>query len=84
MGQIDVMAAQIGKGSEDAVIPILIILCKLVLLFLSLSLSIVSHLVIVASRSWGWEIFREYTPLSVKICFLLWKFQLKIFMIFKI
>ena len=33
MGQIDVMAAQIGKGSEDAVIPILIILCKLVLLF---------------------------------------------------
>ena len=33
MGQIDVMAAQIGKGSQDAVIPILIILCKLVLLY---------------------------------------------------
>ena len=52
------MAAQIGKGSQDAVILILIILCKLVLLFLSLSLSIVFHFVIVASRSWGWEIFR--------------------------
>ena len=35
MGQIDVMAAQIGKGSQDAVILILIILCKLVLLFLN-------------------------------------------------
>ena len=28
--------------------------------------------------------FNSYTPLSVKICFLLWKFQLKIFIIFKI
>ena len=63
MGQIDVMAAQIGKGSQDAVILILIILCKLVLLFLSLSLSIAFHLVIVASRSWGWEIFREMSEI---------------------
>ena len=32
----------------------------------------------------GFGIFPTYTPLSVKICFLLWKFQLKIFIIFKI
>ena len=63
MGQIDVMAAQIGKGSQDAAILILIILCKLVFLFLSLSLSIAFHLVIVASRSWGWEIFREMSEI---------------------
>ena len=27
-------------------------------------------------------VFDIYTPLSVKICFLLWKFQIKIFKIF--
>ena len=63
MGQIDVMAAQIGKGSQDAVILILIILCKLVPLILSLSSSIAFHLVIVASQSKGWEIFREMSEI---------------------